>query len=191
MVEETIPEYVHEDEIHSYDIKIPEERVAVLVGTKGKTKAKIEKETGAELDISKEGDVTITGNDALNLYTTREIIRAIGRGFNPDYALELLKTDYVLEIISLKDIAGKSQKTMERLKGRVIGRSGKSRAKIEEATNTYISVYGKTIGIIGDVIGVGLCHQAIEMLLHGAMHKTVFAMLDKKKKEAMFGQELR
>lgn len=187
---EVNPEQSVEEELHSYEIKIPEERIAVLVGTNGKTKDKIEKETGAKLDITKEGDITIEGSDALKLYTTREIVRAIGRGFNPDIALELLKTDYVLEIISLKDVAGKSQKTMERLKGRIIGRAGKSRARIEEATNTYISVYGKTIGIIGDVDGVSLCHQAVEMLLRGSMHKTVFAFLDKKKKEAMFGQEL-
>jgi len=179
-----------EEEMLSYEIKIPEERVAVLVGTNGKTKANIENESGAKLDISKEGDVDITGTDALKLYSTREIVRAIGRGFNPNVALELLKTDYVLEIISLKDIAGKSQKTMERLKGRIIGRAGKSRAKVEEATNTYISVYGKTIGIIGDVEGVSLCHQAVEMLLRGSMHKTVFTFLDKKKKEVMFGQEI-
>ncbi|MBU1111160.1 MAG: KH domain-containing protein [Nanoarchaeota archaeon] len=174
----------------SYEIKIPEERVAVLVGTNGKTKVKIETETGTKLNISKDGDVDITGADALKLYSTREIIRAIGRGFNPNVALELLKTDYVLEIISLKDIAGKSQKTMERMKGRIIGRAGKSRAKIEEATNTYLSVYGKTVSIIGDVEGVGLCHQAVEMLLRGSMHKTVFTFLDKKKKEVMFGQEI-
>ncbi|MFH1396169.1 MAG: KH domain-containing protein [archaeon] len=179
-----------EEEMLSYEIKIPEERVAVLVGTNGKTKVKIETETGTKLNISKDGDVDITGADALKLYSTREIIRAIGRGFNPNVALELLKTDYVLEIISLKDIAGKSQKTMERMKGRIIGRAGKSRAKIEEATNTYLSVYGKTVSIIGDVEGVGLCHQAVEMLLRGSMHKTVFTFLDKKKKEVMFGQEI-
>lgn len=171
----------------AYQIKIPEERVGVLIGTNGKVKAEIEKETGANLDVSKEGDVQITGHEALSLFITREIVRAIGRGFNPEYALELLKQDQVLEIISLKDIAGKSHKTMERLKGRVIGRNGKSRDKIEEMTNCHITVYGKTIGIIGETCDVGLARQAIAMLLQGSMHKTVFKFLEDKLKEAQFG----
>jgi|APSaa5957512622_1039677.scaffolds.fasta_scaffold00129_13 ribosomal RNA assembly protein len=175
------------DEQFAYQIKIPEERVAVLIGTAGNVKNEIEKETGSNLDISAEGDVQITGSDALNLFVTREIVRAIGRGFNPEYALELLKQDYVLEIMSLKDIAGKSQKTMERLKGRVIGRGGKSRDKIESMTNCNITVYGKTIGIIGETSDVSLARQAVAMLLQGSMHKTVFKFLEDKLKEARFG----
>ncbi len=174
-------------EQYAYQIKIPEERVGVLIGTEGKVKKEIEKETGSNLDVSKEGDVQITGSDALNLFITREIVRAIGRGFNPEYALELLKQDYVLDIISLKDIAGKSNKTMERLKGRVIGKSGKSRNKIESMTNCHICIYGKTISIIGETSDVSIARQAVAMLLQGSMHKTVFKFLEDKLKEAQFG----
>ena len=106
----------------SYELKIPEERVAVLIGKDGETKKEIEQATQSKLDISKEGDVTITGSDGLLLYTTKEIVKSIARGFNPKVALLLLKTDYALEIINMKDIAGKSKNTMQRLKGRVIGK---------------------------------------------------------------------
>ena len=167
----------------SYEIKIPEERVAVLIGKEGATKNQIEKNSGSKLDISKEGNVTVIGNDALNLFSTKEIVRAIGRGFNPKIALLLLKQDYILEIISLKDIIGKSKSSMERLKGRIIGKAGKSRDNIEQLTHCYISVYGKTIGIIGDAMDVTLCHQAVSMLLKGAMHKTVFKFLEKRIKD--------
>ncbi len=171
----------------SYEIKIPEERVAVLIGEEGKTKKEIEAETKTEIDITSEGDVTINGEDAMLLYTAREIVRAIARGFNPKIALQLIKTDYALEMIDMKDIAGKSKNTMLRLKGRVIGKAGKSREEIERLTNTYISVYGKTIGIIGETNDVYIARQAIAMLLQGSMHKTVFQFLEKKKKEMLFG----
>jgi ribosomal RNA assembly protein len=173
----------------SYQLKIPGERVAVLVGTDGENKSLIEKEAEVRIHVTKDGEIDIYGEDGLKLYTSLEIVRAIGRGFNPKYALELLKTDYVLDIIRLKDIAGKSQKTMERLKGRVIGKAGRSRENIERLTNCYISVYGKTIGIIGETVDVSLAHQAIAMLLQGSMHKTVFTFLEKKRKEIMYGQE--
>jgi ribosomal RNA assembly protein len=171
----------------SYDLKIPEERVAVLIGKGGATKKEIEAATGSSLDISAEGDVTITGSEGLKLYTTKEIVHAIARGFNPKTALLLLKTDYALEIINMKDVAGKSKNTMLRLKGRVIGKAGKSREEVERLTGCYISVYGKTIGIIGEQADVMAAREAVAMLLSGSMHKTVFKFLERKKKQMMFG----
>jgi len=172
----------------AYELKIPEERVAVLIGKDGETKKEIEESTKCSLNITKDGDVTIAGNDGVILYVTREIVKAIARGFNPKVALQLLKTDYSLELIDMKDIAGKNQNTMQRLKGRVIGKGGKSRGEIERLTDTHISVYGKTIGIIGDLQHVALAREAIVMLLSGSMHKTVYHFLEKKKKEVMFGE---
>tara|TARA_Y100000310_G_C20571698_1_gene758378 strand:- start:278 stop:829 length:552 start_codon:yes stop_codon:yes gene_type:complete len=177
----------NEHENFTYDLKIPEERVGVLIGTNGETKKEIEEATKSKLDISKEGDVIISGSDGLMLYTTREIVHAIARGFNPKIALLLLKQDYAFEIINMKDIAGKSKNTMQRLKGRVIGKGGKAREEIERLTGCNISVYGKTIGIIGEQVQVMSAREAVAMLLQGSMHKTVFQFLEKKKKEMMFG----
>lgn len=171
----------------SYELKIPEERIGVLVGTKGEVKKEIEEATNSKLDISKEGDVVIAGDDGLLLYTTKEIVHAIARGFNPKVAMLLLKQDYALEMINMKDVAGKSKNTMLRLKGRVIGKSGKSREEIERLTDCHISVYGKTIGIIGQQEQVMIAREAVAMLLGGSMHKTVYKFLEKKKKEMMFG----
>jgi ribosomal RNA assembly protein len=153
----------------SYDVKIPQERTAILIGKEGATKKHIEQESHCLLDITAEGNVTVSGSDAIALYSTREIVRAIGRGFNPSIALQLLKTDFVLEII--------------RLKGRIIGQAGKARAQLEEFTETSISVYGKTVSIIGEAMAVTLAHQAVSMLIGGAMHKTVFKFLEKRRKE--------
>ena len=178
----------NEHENFTYDLKIPEERVGVLIGTNGETKKEIEEATKSKLDISKEGDVIISGSDGLMLYTTREIVHAIARGFNPKIALLLLKQDYAFEIINMKDIAGKSKNTMQRLKGRVIGKGGKAREEIERLTGCNISVYGKTIGIIGEQVQVMSAREAVAMLLQGSMHKTVFQFLEKKKKEMMFGK---
>lgn len=171
----------------SYELKIPEERVAVLIGKEGATKKEIEEATESKLDVSAEGDVTVTGGDGLKLYTTKEIVKAIARGFNPKIALQLMKTDYAFELIDMKDISGKSKNTLQRLKGRVIGKGGKSREEIERLTDCNISVYGKTVGIIGETGQVSLARQACAMLLQGSMHKTVFQFLEKKKKEIMFG----
>ncbi|MEK6937709.1 MAG: KH domain-containing protein [Nanoarchaeota archaeon] len=173
----------------SYDLRIPQERVAVLIGKDGETKTLIEEQTGCKLNITTDGDVNIAGTDGMRMYTTKEIVKAVARGFNPKTALLLLKTDYALEIIDLKDVAGKSKNTLERLKGRVIGKGGKSREELERLTDTYISVYGKTIGIIGELNQVVMARQGVAKLLEGAMHTTVYRFLERKKKEQLFGQQ--
>jgi ribosomal RNA assembly protein len=171
----------------SYELKIPQERVAVLVGKDGETKTLLEEQTGCKLSISTEGDVTISGKDGMMLYTAKEIVRAIARGFNPQIALLLLKQDYGLEIIDLKPFVGKNKNELLRIKGRIIGKGGKSRAEIERLTETHISVYGKTIGVVGEIGAVTLARQAIGKLLDGAMHKTVYHFLERKKREQIFG----
>jgi ribosomal RNA assembly protein len=168
---------------YKYDLKVPKERVAVLIGKKGETKRLLEKETKTKLDIdSVEGDVSVSGEDSLNLFVAREIITSIGRGFNPSVALKLKKIDYVFELINLNDIA-RNKDDMKRLKGRVIGQEGKSRKIIEEMTNCEVCVYGKTIGIIGPVHEAPYARKAIEMLLKGAMHASVYKFLEKQRRE--------
>lgn len=178
-----------------YELKIPKERIAILIGKKGKIKKEIEEETKTKIDVdSKEGDVFIIGDDGLDLYNAKEVIVAIGRGFNPEIAKLLLKPDYCFESINIKDFAGKSKDVMTRLKGRVIGKEGKSRKIIEELTECHISVYGKTVSMVGNVDYIVYARTAIESLLRGSTHANVFRFLEKKrreiKRERILGKEL-
>ncbi len=168
---------------YSYDLKVPKARIAVLIGKSGEIKKKIEETTNIQLIIdSKEGNVIIQGSDALGLLSAREIIKAIGRGFNPDIALLLLKSDYILNIVNLNDYS-KQANTLDRIKGRVIGKDGKTRSIIEDHTNTYISVYGKTIAVIGEAQNVAVARKAIESLLTGSPHASVYKWLEKKRSQ--------
>lgn len=166
----------------AFEVKIPKERVAVLVGKGGEVKRELEGYTGCKMDIdSKEGDVRITGGDSIKMYALREVVKAIGRGFNPEIAKLMLKQDYGLEIISLLDYV-RNKDHFERVKGRVIGTEGKSRQTIEELTGTFISVYGKTISIIGDMEGVVVAKKAIESILLGSPHSNVYRWLEKNRR---------
>ena len=168
---------------YSYELKIPLARVAVVIGTQGKVKKEIEETTGTHLQIdSAEGDVFITGEDALGLYTAREVVGAIGRGFNPELAKLLLKQDYASERLNIDDYA-KTKKHEIRVRGRVIGAEGRARKVIEELTDCHISVYGKTITIIGQIESVPICKRAIEKLLAGSQHSTVYRWLEKQRRE--------
>ena len=169
---------------YSYELKVPKNRVAVIIGREGSVKKDIEESTTTKLEIdSKEGDVFVSGEDALGLYTAREIIKAIGRGFNPEIAKLLLKPDYIFEVVDLREYAAKSKDVLLRLKGRVIGKEGKSRRIIEELTECNISVFGKTISIIGPPESAAIARQAIESLLRGSTHANVYKFLERRRRE--------
>ena len=166
-----------------YELKMPLERVAVLIGKKGEVKKELEEATGTDIDVdSREGTVTMKGKDALRLYSTKEVVTAIARGFNPEIAEQLLKQDYSFELIRMEDFV-KTKKSQLRLKGRVIGKEGKSRRTIESLTETSICVYGKTVGIIGPSEYVGWARRAVESLLSGSPHSNVFRWLENKRKQ--------
>ncbi|GEM_PF-171579 len=171
-----------EKEIYIFTLKIPSDRIAALIGKNGETKKEIESETGCKLQIdSKEGEVHIQSADSIKLYNTKEIVKAVGRGFNPKIAMLLLKPDYMLDVIELRPLL-KSTSHMKRMKGRVIGEGGKCRKTIEDLTDTSVSVYGKTIAIIGEASKVGIARRAIESLLRGSPHSTVYNWLEKQRK---------
>ena len=167
----------------AYELKIPKERVAVLIGKDGAVKKQIEEHTKTALKIdSAEGDIFVKGEDPLSLYMTRDIIRAIGRGVNPETALLLLKPDYMYEVIDISDFARKANHLI-RLRERIIGREGRGRKTIEDLTECRICVYGKTISIIGENERVSLARRAVEALLKGSPHANVYKFLERERRK--------
>jgi ribosomal RNA assembly protein len=167
-------------------VRVPTERIGVLIGKKGKVKAQIEKELNVKLTVdTNEGIVTIEnkGEDVLAEWKARDIVKAIGRGLNPSKALKLRSDDYVLEIIELPDIVGRSEKALRRQKGRIIGQGGKTRKIIEECTGTDVSVYGKTVAIVGSIERVRAARDAVIMLAKGMPHGVVYKVLQRKARE--------
>ena len=174
------------EQAYTYGLKIPKERVAVLIGQSGSTKKELETQTGCVIDVdSKEGDVQLSGEDSVQIYMLKDIIKAIGRGFNPEIAMRLLKADYVLELIDLSEFVN-NRDHLPRVRGRVIGKNGMAREKIEEFTETSLSVYGKTVAIIGFCDYVAAAKKAVDMLLQGSPHTAVFKWLEKYRKKQEF-----
>lgn len=162
------------------EIKIPKARVAVLLGVNGETKRKIEERTNTKLKVnSNEGEVEISG-EPLEVYQAEPIIRAIARGFNPDIALSLKDEENCFELIDIKHYSGSSKNKLSRMKSRLIGTKGKCRKTIEQIADVRISIYGKTIGIIGGIEKVHLARIAVLDILRGAPHGPVYKKLEER-----------
>lgn len=168
--------------MYRQEIKIPKDRVGVLIGSDGKFKKNLERRTKTRIIVDSEtGYVIIEGEDSVTLYSLKDVVQAIGRGFSAEIATDLLKEDNLLEIVNIQDFSGKSKKKMDRIRGRVIGTKGKSRRMLERITETHISVYGKTVAVIGKIEYVALAKEAVEAILGGSPHGNVYRWLQEKK----------
>lgn len=161
-------------------VKIPLERIPMLIGKNGKVKKRIEKTLKVVLEVdSSHGEISIkpATSDPSTIMKAKNVVLAIGRGFNPEIAFKLADDQYTLDIISLREYLGKSKKAIIRIKGRVIGKNGKAKEYIEEATNCKIAVYGHTVAIIGKMPDIMAAREAVLLLVRGAQHRTMYRKL--------------
>jgi len=173
-------------------IKIPDDRIGVLIGTEGETKRRIEDLAEVSIEVNSEsGAVSVTrGEDADPVRSLKgpRIVKAIARGFPPESALRLLddvdgdEEMVIYESINIKKATGSDGETRAK-KGRLIGRDGRTRELMEELTGAEVRIYGKTFGAIGTPEQVDVATTAAEMLLDGAPHGTVYSYMEEKRNE--------
>ena len=156
------------------EVNIPEDRKGALIGRDGSAKDELESRSSTRITVR--DSVTVEGKDPLMVMKAAEAVKAIGRGFCPEKAILLLSDEYGMRIISLQ---GETDKTIKRLMARVIGRKGATRKILEQETNCLISVYGKTVSIIGKQDELPAAEEAVEKLLRGRSHGYVYARLKK------------
>ncbi|WP_247010223.1 KH domain-containing protein [Halorientalis litorea] len=166
-------------------VKIPQDRIGVLVGEGGETMREIESRAEVRLDIDSEtGSVRIEKvGDPITGLKGPDIVKAIGRGFAPEDALELLADDMMMfDVVDLK-AASRNKKDMRRNKGRLIGEDGRTRELMEELSGAAVVIYGSTLGVIGQPEQVDTVREAAEMILDGAPHGAVYSFLERRHNE--------
>jgi ribosomal RNA assembly protein len=169
-------------------VKIPKERVGILIGPEGKVKQYIEEKLQVKLDVDSEGSITLTlsekATDPSLLLKAKDVVTAIGRGFSPEIVSRLIRNeDEIFDLIDLRVIFGRSESDIKRIKGRIIGAEGKTRKLIEELSEADVVVYGHTVGLIGSFEQVDTAHNAVQMIIEGCQHHTVYNYLQKKRTE--------
>lgn len=165
-----------------FEIRIPKERIGVLVGPGGQVKRDIEATTETVVKVGSDGLIVVRrrgeDSDPVGELKARDVVRAIGRGFSALNALRICEEECVLEVVELRDYVKRSG--FDRIRARIIGSEGKARRQIEQKTCTNISIYGKTVGIIGKMEDVSAAKEAVVRLAKGQEHSTVFKFLDRR-----------
>jgi len=166
-------------------VKIPQDRIGVLIGEGGATLREIEDRAEVRLDVDSEtGQVAVeqTG-DPLTALKGPDIVKAIGRGFAPEEAMRLLDDEMMMFDIIDIDAAARNRNDLQRHKGRLIGEDGRTRELMEELSGASVVIYGSTLGIIGGPEQVDTVREAAEMIIEGAPHGTVYSFLEEKHNE--------
>jgi len=169
-------------------VRIPKERVGVLIGPEGQVKREIETRLQVKLEIESEGggveiNMAEGSTDPSLLLRAKDVVTAIGRGFAPDQAFRLIRSEETtFDFIDLRTIFD-SDSDIRRVKSRIIGMEGKTRRTIEELTEADMVVYGHTIGFIGTFEQVDVARNAVQMIIQGCEHHTVYNFLQKKRRE--------
>ena len=164
--------------------KLPLDRIGVLIGEGGKVKLEIMKRTRTKITVDSTTGMVVIEPEAPDVppfmvMKAQEVVRAIAYGFPPEKALKLLDEDQVLIVIDLKQYVGDAPNHLQRVKGRIIGEKGKARRTLEEMTGTYISIYGNYVAIIGDYETASIAKHAVEMLIQGRQHSTVYRYVER------------
>ncbi len=169
-------------------VRVPSDRIGALLGKGGKTKKWLEETFKIRLIVdSNTGEATIESlTDTLETDTLKavEVVNAIARGFSQGRAARLKQDDTILSIMDLRSYQGKSSNSLTRVRGRIIGESGRARRVIEELTRAEVSVYGHTIAIIGRIDEVKLAEDALDILASGGPHRVAYQLLQKRRTEA-------
>lgn len=178
-------------------ISVPEDKLKKILRSE-RVIPHVEEATGTKISIEKSKSQIIIDvceeTDRWDPMRARDFFRAIILGFKVEEALKILTQDVFLEYIDLKDWAGDSREDLIRLKGRVIGAGGKAKRLISEYTGASIVVGDKYVALLGGFEEIEAARRAIEMLLSGAQHSTVYRFLEReraaRKRREILGGEI-
>ena len=170
-------------------LRIPNDRIGALIGPHGSTRKMLEERSGVHIEVdTDQNEVAIhdevEGVDPLMVLKMRDIVRAIGRGFSPEHAIRLFSDDCYFELLDFHDYVGKHKGHIRRVTARLIGSEGKTRRIIEEQTSCDLAIYGHTVSIIGELEDLGNAKQAVDMILRGAEHASVYRFLENQRRKA-------
>ncbi len=166
---------------------ISRDRIGVLIGEEGHVKNRIERDLRVTLNVDSDSGVVAIQAQAedvnpLAILRAKDVVAAIARGFPPEKAFRLFDEEMMLDVLNLRELFGKSDSDIQRVKGRIIGRDGKARRIVEEITQADLSIHGHTIGIIGNYDAASLAREGLEMLIKGRQHATVYQYLRNKRR---------
>lgn len=151
--------------------KIISEKTARILKNKKRLEEKL------NIKISNRGKEIYLKGKATDEYISDKIIGAIEFGFPFKVALLIKEEDFLFEIISIKDFTNK--KNLERIRGRIIGRGGKTLKTLSGITKCFFELKDNEVGIIGSPESIQSAREGLISLIRGSKQSNVYSYLEK------------
>jgi ribosomal RNA assembly protein len=152
-------------------IKIISDKLPRIV----KSRKKLEKELNVKI-TNKGKEVFIEGSPE-NEYIAEKVIEALNFGFPFSEALLIKTEDLIFETISIKDYT--KSKDLERVRGRIIGKNGKTLKTLSDLTKCFFQLKNNEAGIIGEPEHIEWAIESVMALSKGTKQANVYAYLEK------------
>ncbi len=158
-------------------VLIPNKRISAFE----KVLDKASKKLNCTIELLDNERVRIDGTP-YDEYNAKNVILAFGMGFSMVEAYKLLDDNYYFKFINIKDLL-KNDSEMKRIKARIIGEDGKTKAYIEEVSGVVLSLYENTLGIIGTTEQLAIATAALQVLVEGGTHKKAYRIMESLRKK--------
>ncbi len=111
-------------------------------------------------------------------YIAEKVIDALNFGFPFGHATTIKEQDFIFERINIKDHTTRSN--LSRVRGRLIGKLGKSLSTLHQLTKCFFELKDNEIGIIGDPEHIQNAQESVISIIKGSKHSNVYSFLEKR-----------
>lgn len=130
-----------------------------------------------EVNITNRGKEVYVEGTPEDEYIAEKVIDAINFGFVLSKALAIKKDDLMFEIINIKDHT--NRKDLERIRGRIIGKAGKTLKTLSDLSECFIEINENHVGIIGLPESIEVAQESLISIIKGSKQSNVYAHLEK------------
>jgi len=143
------------------------------------TKNRVKLENTLEVKITNRGrEVSVQGKPE-NEYIAEKVIDALNFGFPFAAAISIKNEENVFEFLNIKDHT--KVKDLKRVRGRIIGKEGRTLKTISNISDCYLERRENEIGIIGPTENIEHAQNAIISIIKGSKQTNAYAGLEKSK----------
>jgi len=140
-----------------------------------KIKGVLKKITKVNIEINgKEIDLEGKPEDE---FIAEKVIYALDFGFPFSAAVTIKQEDFHFEILDIKDYT--PRKDLKTIKGRIIGKGGKTLKILVSLSNCFFEINENKIGLIGPIEYIKTARESIISLIRGSKQANVYRKLEK------------
>ena len=138
-------------------------------------------ETELKVKITNKGRLVFVDGEPNKEYKAMQVIDAINLGFSVGRALLLKQEGIILQTVNIKDVTKRF--SLETIKGRIIGKRGKTLKTLNNLTDCAISLHNSKVGIIGNAEEIEEAVQAITSIIQGSKQGHVYGHAEREIKK--------